>query len=142
MNPLKAPSICLMTTRFPVCLTFIIICPLILTGSYSDLGKYNCENDEEITSVASFRTRVEDEDKPFFCLGTMIYKAEEKEPAVGRLLVFTAYTPTNSTKTSSLELSLVTSAKVEGCVYALKMVDGKIVAAVNSSVRSRSIYLY
>lgn len=105
------------------------------------LGQYNCENDEEITSVASFKIQVQDEEKPLFCLGTMLFKDEEKEPSVGRLIIFTAYTPINSTKTSSLELSLVASTKVEGCVYALKIVDGKIVAAVNSSVGSGPSYL-
>ncbi|KAH9480543.1 DNA damage-binding protein 1a [Psilocybe cubensis] len=100
----------------------------------SELGRYNCDTDEEITSVASLRIQVQGEEKPLFCLGTMIYKSEENEPSVGRLLVFTAYTPSNSTKTSTLELSLLASTKVEGCVYALSIVNGKLVAAVNSSI--------
>jgi len=74
------------------------------------------------------------EEKPFFCLGTMIFKADEKEPSSGRLLVLTAYSGAVS-RTSTLEISVVASAEVKGCVYALQNVDGKLVAAVNSSVR-------
>ncbi|KDR82646.1 hypothetical protein GALMADRAFT_837022 [Galerina marginata CBS 339.88] len=107
---------------------------LIDDNSLSRLGQYQCEPDEEIASVTSFTATVENQEKPFFCLGTMVYKAEEKEPSSGRLLVFTAYTATNSSRTSSLELSLVASTEVEGCVYALKNVNGRLVAAVNSSI--------
>ncbi|KAF8908996.1 CPSF A subunit region-domain-containing protein [Gymnopilus junonius] len=103
-------------------------------NSLSRLGQYQCEPDEEITAVLSFNSIVENESKPFFCLGTMLYKPEEKEPSVGRLLIFTAYTATGTSKTSSLELSLVASAEVQGCVFALKYVNDKIVAAVNSSI--------
>lgn len=99
------------------------------------LGQYHCEPEEEITSVTSFSIKVQDEDKPFFCLGTMIYKADEQEPVSGRLLIFSAFTSKTPSKKSSLELSLITSVKVEGCVYALKIVKDRIVAAVNSSVR-------
>lgn len=98
------------------------------------LGRYKTEPNEEITSILSFKAVVEDQEKPFFCLGTVIYKEEELEPTSGRLLIFTAHSSTVATKTSSLELSLVTSSKVKGCVYALKEVEGKIIAAVNSSV--------
>ena len=99
-----------------------------------DLGQFNCGPDEEITSVVSFSITVEGQKKPFFCLGTVFYKAEEKEPTAGRLLIFTAYTSTMQSKLSSLELSMLTFADVKGCVYSLKVVEDKIVAAVNSSV--------
>jgi len=98
------------------------------------LGQFNCDLDEEITSVVSFSLTVEGQQKPFFCLGTVIYKAEELEPTAGRLLILTAYTSATQSKSSSLELSMVTSADVWGCVYSLKVVEDKIVAAVNSSV--------
>lgn len=77
---------------------------------------------------------VEGQKKPFFCLGTVVYKAEENEPTAGRLLIFTAYTSTTQSKSSALELSMLTFADVKGCVYSLKVVEDKIVAAVNSSV--------
>ena len=98
------------------------------------MGQFNCGPDEEITSVVSFCMTVEGQKKPFFCLGTVSYKAEEKEPTAGRLLIFTAYTSTTQSKLSSLELSMLTFANVKGCVYSLKVVEDKIVAAVNSSV--------
>lgn len=99
------------------------------------LGQYHCNPEEEITSVTSFTAKVQDEEKPFFCLGTMIYKAEEKEPVTGRLLIFSAFTANTPSRVSTLELSLIASTTVEGCVYALKIVQDRIVAAVNSTVR-------
>jgi DNA damage-binding protein 1 len=98
------------------------------------LGQFYCDSDEEITSVVSFSITIEGQKKPLFCLGTVFYKAEEKEPTAGRLLIFTAYTLTTQSKSSSLELSMLTFANVKGCVYSLKVVENKIVAAVNSSV--------
>lgn len=98
------------------------------------MGQFNCGSDEEITSVVSFSMTVEGQKKPFFCLGTYFYKAEENEPSAGRILIFTAYTTTTQSKSSSLELSMLTFADVKGCVYSLKVVEDKIVAAVNSSV--------
>lgn len=100
----------------------------------SDLCQFNCDSDEEITSVVSFSLTVEGRKKPFFCLGTVFYKAEEVEPTAGRLLIFTAYPSTTQSKLPSLELAMLTSTTVRGCVYSLKFVEDKIVAAVNSSV--------
>jgi DNA damage-binding protein 1 len=77
---------------------------------------------------------IEGQKRPFFCLGTVIFKEEEPEPTAGRLLIFTAYTLATQSKSSSLELSMVTFADVRGCVYSLKIVEDKIVAAINSSV--------
>ncbi|KAF8967077.1 CPSF A subunit region-domain-containing protein [Flammula alnicola] len=107
---------------------------LVDDSSLARLGQYKCAPNEEITSALTFKSLVENQEKPFFCLGTVVYKEEEIEPTSGRLLIFTAYTSAAPTKTSSLELSLVASAEVKGCVYALKNVEGKIVAAINSCV--------
>lgn len=97
------------------------------------LGRYRCEPDEEITSVVPFTSTLESEEQHFFCLGTMIYNPEETEPSTGRLLVFTAFA--GVTRMPCLELSMLASTEVKGCVFALSTVEDKIVAAVNSAVR-------
>lgn len=73
-----------------------------------------------------------DNQESCFCLGTFIYKSEETEPSSGRLLLFTAIP--DLLKKSSLNLLMLTSAEVNGCVYALGAVGHNIVAAVNSAV--------
>lgn len=85
-------------------------------------------------SLANFSIAVKNQEMPFFCLGTVIYKEEEIEPTSGRLLILTAHSSTSATKASGLELLLVAAAEVKGAVHSLKVVEGKIVAAVNSSV--------
>ncbi|KAF9485871.1 hypothetical protein BDN70DRAFT_870784 [Pholiota conissans] len=107
---------------------------LIDDNTLAHLGRYKTGPNEEITSVLSFKAVVDAQEKPFFCLGTVIYKEEEIEPTSGRLLIFTTHAATISAKSSSLELSLITSSEVKGCVYSLKEVEGQIVAAVNSSI--------
>jgi DNA damage-binding protein 1 len=102
------------------------------------LGRYRCEPDEEITSVVPFTSSLENQEQHFFCLGTMIYNPEETEPSSGRLLIFTAFA--GMTRTSTLELSMLASAEVNGCVFALSIVGNKIAAAVNSAV-SRLVFL-
>ncbi|KAF9561348.1 hypothetical protein CPC08DRAFT_689138 [Agrocybe pediades] len=109
--------------------TFELLDDVALTS----LAEYTCEENEEVTSLVSFTGTENGEEKPFFCLGTMIFNPEEKEPSAGKLHVFTAYSG-NVGRKSTLELSLVASAEVKGCVFALQSVDGKIAAAVNSSI--------
>ncbi len=103
---------------------------------------YTAEADEEIVSILSFRAQVNNQETPFFCLGTVIYKEDEIEPSAGRLLIFRAHTSATTQKTSSLDLALVASEKVTGVVYSLVLVEGKIVAAVNSSVRFLMSYTH
>jgi len=85
--------------------------------------------------VVSFTAQLEAQSRPFFCLGTVVHNDEDKEPTQGRLLVFSAYASPVPKQNSTVELSLLASAEVKGCVYALRMVKGKIIAAINSSVR-------
>lgn len=85
--------------------------------------------------MVSFTAQLEAQSRPFFCLGTVVHNDEDKEPTQGRLLVFSAYASPVPKQNSTVELSLLASAEVNGCVYALKMVKGKIIAAINSSVR-------
>ncbi|KIM43302.1 hypothetical protein M413DRAFT_444121 [Hebeloma cylindrosporum] len=103
--------------------------------SLTRLGQYKCNPNEEIISVVSFTGHLEAQQRPFFCLGTIVHDDEDKEPTQGRLLILSAYTSPVPTQNSTVELSLLTSTEVNGCVYALKVVKGKIIAAINSSVR-------
>lgn len=98
------------------------------------MSQFNCDAEEEITSIATLSTVFKGAETPLFCLGTFLYQADEKEPVEGRILVFSAYGPETQTRSSNLELYQVTSTYVGGCVYAFTVVDNLIVAAVNSSV--------
>lgn len=98
------------------------------------LSNFNCGPEEEITALTAYSPMVNGKAMSLFCLGTYIYEAEEKEPTNGRLLIFTAYQSESPSNTSSLQLSMVASADVKGCVYALTVVGDTVVAAVNSAV--------
>ena len=71
---------------------------------------------------------------PLFCLGAFTYEGEENQPTQGRILIFTAHSSQTQSRVVNLNLSLVTSVQVGGCVYAITVVNGMIVAAINSSV--------
>jgi CPSF A subunit region. len=100
------------------------------------LSQFNCELDEEITAVTTMNPLIESKTMPLFCLGTLWYKPDEKEPTDGRLLIFTAYDNDSQSRMTTLQLSLVASMHVKGCVYSLAVVNGMIAAAVNASVSS------
>lgn len=89
-----------------------------------------------MTALTTLSPLVGDNAMPLFCLGTYTYEPDEKEPTKGRLLLFTAFS-----SASDLQLSLVTSVDVPGCVYSLAIVSDKIVAAVNSSVSGAFLLL-
>ena len=96
------------------------------------LGRYRCKPNEEITSLVSLVSGTENQEHCLFCLGTFIYSPEEMEPSSGSLLIFKAIP--DALKKPNLNLSILTSAKVQGCVYALRVVGNNIVAAINSAV--------
>ncbi|KAF9463019.1 CPSF A subunit region-domain-containing protein [Collybia nuda] len=103
--------------------------------SLSTLSNFNCAPEEEITALTAYSPSVDGNSMSLFCLGTYLFDAEEKEPTNGRLLIFTAYQSESPSKSSSLQLSMVASTDVKGCVYALTIVGDLVVAAVNSAVR-------
>lgn len=74
---------------------------------------------------------MQNEEHPFFCIGTLVYDEAEIEPSSGRLIVLTVAATNNGT---AKEFKTVAAANVGGCVFALKSVGDKIVASVNSSV--------
>jgi len=66
-------------------------------------------------------------------VGTFYYQFTEHEPTDGRLLIFSIGGDGRLSPRSS-QLSLITSAHVQGCVYALAIINGLIAVAVNASV--------
>ena len=65
----------------------------------------------------------------YFCIGTVYNQPDEMEPTKGRLLVFGG-----QVQASGMELILVASEVVQGCIYALASLHGNIAAAINASV--------
>jgi len=105
------------------------------------LGQYNTPINEEMTSALALSAPVNGQHRPFFCIGSYDYVASEIQPSVGRVTLLTAYTGgKQQTKTHSVEVAVLHQIKVPGCVYALKFVDGKIIAAVESSVGLSSYF--
>ncbi|KAF8635825.1 hypothetical protein AX15_000024 [Amanita polypyramis BW_CC] len=102
--------------------------------NFSQMCRFWCDEDEEITSTSSFNFKEEGKDIPLFCVGTYRYIPEEIEPVHGRILVFAMIIPESESAQSSRQLSLLASVSVKGCVYALTTVGDCIAAAVNSSV--------
>lgn len=104
------------------------------------LAQFDCDADEEITSIIPFSAVVNDAVTSFFIVGTFIYHPEEPEPEKGRLLLISV-SKTNNPRNprQGYQLSLATFTEVGGCVYALLPITNvkgitRVVAAVNSSV--------
>ncbi|KAF8650163.1 hypothetical protein AX16_005397 [Volvariella volvacea WC 439] len=107
--------------------------------TFKVLSEFHAHADEEITALKTVETMIEGKPSTLFVLGTYVYQAEEREPSQGRLLLLGANLPDLRTREHSLELSLVASLDVKGCVYAITVVDSNIIAAINSSVHMYSI---
>jgi DNA damage-binding protein 1 len=93
------------------------------------MSQFNCEPDEETTAVENLSM---DASPPLFCVGTFYYHVSEHEPTDGRLLIFSLKGQPSG---RSSQLSLIASAHVQGCIYALAIINGLIAVAVNASVR-------
>ncbi|KAF8895272.1 CPSF A subunit region-domain-containing protein [Infundibulicybe gibba] len=102
--------------------------------TFDRLGQFNCDPDEEIFSITTFAPTIGDKTQSLFCVGTYLYREDETEPSQGRLIIFRTTTADGRTGPSTLQLSLLTSKQLRGCVTALTIVDDMILAAVNSSV--------
>ncbi|KAJ7202805.1 mono-functional DNA-alkylating methyl methanesulfonate N-term-domain-containing protein [Mycena pura] len=102
--------------------------------TFNLLSQFNCDADEELTCVTACTLEQDGDSTAFFCLGSYMFSAEESEPKIGRILVFSAYPPGAESRSSSIELSLTASVDVEGCVYAITTVKGLLAAGVNSAV--------
>ncbi|KAI0084181.1 CPSF A subunit region-domain-containing protein [Irpex rosettiformis] len=92
----------------------------------TDLSQFNCETDEDVTAVKSL-SGSSISASAAFCVGTLRAQVGEREPSLGRLLLFEISGPAK-------DLKLISSREVDGCVYAIDAVNGLIAAAVNTSV--------
>jgi DNA damage-binding protein 1 len=101
--------------------------------TFNHYSQWNCEADEEITSVEVLTTGTEP--KGFFCVGTTCFGDSSKEPSEGRLVIFSAHkSDARSPHLSKPQLSVSTSDRVNGAVCAIAIVNEFIVAAVNASI--------
>ena len=82
---------------------------------------------EEVTTVDAVKLS----SGRFFAVGTMFFDSNEREPTRGRIIVFAVYDHESQTRVSSY---VAAETHVNGCVFAVSCMQGKIVAAVNSGV--------
>lgn len=101
----------------------------ILT-SLLDLCEFFSEPHEEFTAIARLKSVTDVENLSVYCVGSLRYKPQEIEPTGGRLYAFAA-----SYQQSTMQISVLASEEVNGCVYAVTVVGDLIAAAVNSAVR-------
>ena len=85
---------------------------------------YELQTNETGLSIAS--VMFAEDTQPYFVVGTARIIPLESEPSAGRILVFRV-TPLG-------KLSLVTEKDVKGAVYSLDVLDGKLLAGINSRV--------
>jgi DNA damage-binding protein 1 len=101
----------------------------ILKLSHSELGQYDCGQEEEITAVHTLLVPFDEDKLPCFAVGSCRYKAGEKEPTEGQLLIFWVHSDGSSAK-----LAPAASTPLNGCTYAFTDINGMIAVAVGSSV--------
>ncbi|KAI0311510.1 CPSF A subunit region-domain-containing protein [Amylostereum chailletii] len=96
-------------------------------NTFDVVGDFQCEMEEEVTALETFRPRGADS-RSYFCVGTMIARPDEREPSEGRLLVF------RPSPGGVGPLQLLAETQTKGCVYTLTSIQGFIIAAVNTAV--------
>lgn len=105
-----------------------------ISSSFDLLAQWKAELNEEMSALVAFTRKEGDQDVPYICTGSVVWPEGDK-PVTGRIRVFTLVA--TSGKDGRTELNPVASKEVEGSVYALKWVNDKLVAAVETA-----IYLY
>ena len=98
------------------------------------LCQFTCQNNEEVTAIQMIPLP---EGETAICIGTVFFKAGEKEPSQGRLLLLTAEIDATLSKTKR-QLKKIAEMDARGCVYALTRANGLLAAAIGSSVGSRT----
>ncbi|OCH88473.1 hypothetical protein OBBRIDRAFT_780096 [Obba rivulosa] len=101
-------------------------------SSFSVIREYELQANEEVTAILALPGGT-DGRSPCFCVGTVIFEAEEQEPSAGRLLLFALGSDGGGTSSKS-DLRVVATHDTKGCVYQLASVSGMIAAAINSNV--------
>ncbi|GLB38302.1 putative CPSF A subunit region [Lyophyllum shimeji] len=104
-------------------------------ATFTTLANFNCEPGEQVSAVAAHCPVINGTPMPLFYVGVFT-PGPDAEPREGRLLAFSASSSDSQSRTSSLQLFLVSEVDVQGCVYSLTFVNDTVVAAVNSAVRS------
>ncbi|KAJ7579305.1 CPSF A subunit region-domain-containing protein [Mycena floridula] len=92
----------------------------------NQLGQFDLEVNEQVGSLALL---ILPKGTSLFCIGTWIYKENEREPSEGRIVIFTA-----ERMGQNLQLKFLVAREVKAAVYSLAVVNGMIAAAANSSV--------
>ncbi|KAF4605198.1 hypothetical protein EYR40_003981 [Pleurotus pulmonarius] len=109
----------------------------IPTGSFKLLDEVTFENlcevfsdpHEDFTAITKMKSIGDDKIVSVYCVGSLRYKPQEIEPTGGRLYAFAV-----SYQQSTMQISVLASEEVNGCVYAVSVVGNLIAAAVNSTV--------
>lgn len=94
---------------------------------------YPLNLNEEITAVATIILDSQSMLGMCFAVGSMYLDDMDQEPRRGRILLFVS-NPDKPSLENSHGPYLLTTADVDGCVYAINNIAGKIVAAVNTGV--------
>ncbi|KAH7926445.1 hypothetical protein BV22DRAFT_1118853 [Leucogyrophana mollusca] len=111
--------------------------PTTLVGSihfYNDttftkVSHVKLKENEEVLSLQNLAVSLKTGPTSYLCAGTMIFAEEETEPSDGRLILLAP-----DTSRAQMQVVVVASEHVKGCVYAIASTCGMIAAAVNSSV--------
>ncbi|KAH9942902.1 CPSF A subunit region-domain-containing protein [Amylocystis lapponica] len=101
-------------------------------STFDQIGQFICEPGEEITAVVALPER-NGPRGTCFCIGTVHLEAADQEPSDGRLVVISVHND-GSSASGVPTITVVETQQVHGCVYQLVTVEGKIAAAVNTSV--------
>lgn len=84
------------------------------------------------------------DDKEYLVVGTAYLIPDEAEPTRGRVLVFEVV-PASSSVSGKAEVCLTTEISVDGAVFSLANLNGRLVAGISSRVRNTlllPIHLY
>jgi DNA damage-binding protein 1 len=98
--------------------------------SSTELGQYDCGQEEEVTAVHTLLVSFDGAALPCFAVGSSEYKAGEIEPTDGQLRIFWVHSDGSAAK-----LAPATTTQVNGCIFAFADINGMVAVGVNSSVR-------
>lgn len=77
-------------------------------------------------AISIVSTRLGDDANTYYVVGTCFVNPEEKEPSLGRIIVF---------QWSDSKLQQIAEKEIKGAPYALAELNGKLLAGINSAVR-------
>ncbi|VVC45761.1 Hypothetical protein CINCED_3A017720 [Cinara cedri] len=95
-------------------------------NTFEVLHAYQLNSNEYALSIIS--AKLGDDPTIYYILGTAVVNPEDQDPKLGRILIF-------NWDDSSSKLTQITEKEVKGACYALAEFNGKLLAAVNCTVR-------